>query len=138
VHGTPYKGFWYDAGLFWMDFYNRTETLPGASGTFLVSNTGASRSRGFEGELSYDFLAGLEPSPVPSEPAGLSKSDDKTIQPPAPAANNFWDLHLVVFSNVQFLSARFTESSSTITATSPQTFVGRTPAFAPTFCGKAA
>ena len=26
VHGTPFKGFWYDVGLFWLEFDNRIET----------------------------------------------------------------------------------------------------------------
>ncbi|HZE13070.1 MAG TPA: TonB-dependent receptor plug domain-containing protein, partial [Chthoniobacterales bacterium] len=42
VHGTPIKGFWYDVGLFWMQFENRTESINvgGSSTLFFVQNSG--------------------------------------------------------------------------------------------------
>lgn len=55
VHGTPFKGFWYDVGLFWMLFDNRTETQNISNTDFIILNTGSSRHRGLEGELYYDF-----------------------------------------------------------------------------------
>ena len=57
VHGTPYKGFWYDVGLFWMLFDNRTETQNISNTDFIILNTGSTRHRGLEGELYYDLLA---------------------------------------------------------------------------------
>ena len=59
VHGTPIKGFWYDVGLFWMEFENRTENVNvgGSSTLFFVQNTGNTRHRGLEAEFSYDLLA---------------------------------------------------------------------------------
>jgi hypothetical protein len=66
VHGTPYKGFWYDVGLFWMLFDNRTETQNIGNTDFIILNTGSSRHRGLEGELYYDFLARFQHPPVPS------------------------------------------------------------------------
>ena len=42
VHGTPYKGFWYDVGLFWMLFDNRTETQNISNTDFIILNTGSS------------------------------------------------------------------------------------------------
>jgi Fe(3+) dicitrate transport protein len=57
IHGTPVKGLWYDVGLFWMEFNNRTENMnvAGSNTDFIVLNTGSSRHRGFEGEISYDL-----------------------------------------------------------------------------------
>jgi Fe(3+) dicitrate transport protein len=126
VHGTPYKGFWYDAGLFWMVFDNRTETLPipGEPGVFFVSNSGSSRNRGFEGELSYDFMELIRGSEPANAQDGLSRDgkDEKQMQQ-SPAFSFLADWHLVVFSNVQLLDAVFTESETGL--------VGNTPAFAP-------
>ncbi len=68
---VPDKGFWYDVGAFWMIFDNRTESLNvDANGNpsntdFVIQNSGTSRHRGFEGELSYDFLAPFQNPPVP-------------------------------------------------------------------------
>ncbi len=46
VHGTPIKGLWYDVGLFWTQFDNRTENMnvAGSNTQFIVLNTGSSRS----------------------------------------------------------------------------------------------
>ena len=56
VHGTPIKGLWYDLGLFWIEFDNRTETQAFSPTDFIIVNSGSTRHRGFEGEISYDFL----------------------------------------------------------------------------------
>ncbi|MGH7938204.1 MAG: TonB-dependent receptor family protein, partial [Chthoniobacterales bacterium] len=61
VHGTPaaIPGLWYDLGLFWMNFDNRTETAflnPGINNDTILINSGDTRHRGFEGEFAYDLL----------------------------------------------------------------------------------
>ncbi len=81
VHGTPVTGLFYDAGLFWIDFDNRIETIVINATDSVNQNSGDTRNRGFEGELSYDFLA--------SRPGGR---------------------HLSAFANLQLLDARFTRS----------------------------
>ncbi len=84
VHGTPYKGFWYDVGAFWMIFDNRTESLNvDASGNpsntdFISENSGTSRNRGFEGEVSYDLLAPFQNPPVKPPPAEVMEKTRKT------------------------------------------------------------
>lgn len=48
VHGTPVKGLWYDVGLFWMEFDNRTENQflnPGVNQDTILSNSGSTRHR---------------------------------------------------------------------------------------------
>jgi Fe(3+) dicitrate transport protein len=82
VHGTPVKGLFYDASLFWIDFKNRIETTVVSPVESLLQNSGDTRHRGFEGELSYDLLA---------------------------ARGN--DVHLTIFGNVSLLDARFTRSN---------------------------
>ena len=81
VHGTPVTGLFYDAGLFLIDFDNRIETIAITNLDSVNQNSGDTRNRGFEGELSYDFLAGR---------AG--------------------GRHLSAFANLQLLDARFTRS----------------------------
>ena len=81
VHGTPITGFWYDVGLFWIDFDNRIESVAINNLDVINVNTGDTRHRGFEGELSYDFLAYRKNS-----------------------------LHLTAFANLQLLDATFTSS----------------------------
>jgi Fe(3+) dicitrate transport protein len=81
VHGTPIKGLFYDAGLFWIDFDNRIETIVLSATDSINQNTGNTRHRGFEGELSYDFLN-----------ADISGR------------------HLIAFANLSLLDARFTAS----------------------------
>ena len=71
-----------------MDFDNRTETAflnPGVNNDTILINSGSTRHRGFEGELSYDLLQ-LVQAP------GLSGS------------------HLTVSGNLQLLDAEFTAS----------------------------
>jgi len=82
VHGTPVKGLFYDASLFWIDFKNRIETITISPVESLLQNSGDTRHRGFEGEVSYDLLA--------------SGGDA---------------LHLTVFGNVSLLDAKFTRSN---------------------------
>ena len=57
VHGTPIKGLFYDASLFWIDFRNRIETIVISPVESVFQNSGDTRHRGFEGEISYDVLA---------------------------------------------------------------------------------
>jgi Fe(3+) dicitrate transport protein len=82
VHGTPVKGLFYDASLFWIDFKNRIETIVISPVESVLQNSGNTRHRGFEGEVSYDFLA---------------------------ARNG--PLHLTAFGNVSLLDAKFTKSN---------------------------
>ena len=82
VHGTPVTGLFYDASLFWIDFKNRIETIVISPVESVYQNSGDTRHRGFEGELSYDFLAGRKGG-----------------------------LHLTAFGNVSLLDARFTNSN---------------------------
>ena len=82
VHGTPVKGLFYDASLFWIDFKNRIETIVISPVESVLQNSGDTRHRGFEGEVSYDVLA---------------------------ARNN--GLHLTLFGNISLLDARFTKSN---------------------------
>jgi Fe(3+) dicitrate transport protein len=117
VHGTPFKGFWYDVGLFWMEFDNRTETQSTGGADFILVNSGSSRHRGFEGEVSFDFLANRSLVPAP-EPDSKDLNSVRT----SPVAVNPW--HLIVFSNLQLLDAEFTDSRT-------PSLVGNEPAFAP-------
>jgi Fe(3+) dicitrate transport protein len=82
VHGTPVPGLFYDASLFWIDFKNRIETIVISPTESVFQNSGDTRHRGFEGELSYDFLAG--------------RGDG---------------LHFTAFGNVSLLDAKFTKSN---------------------------
>ena len=82
VHGTPVTGLFYDASLFWIDFKNRIETIVISPTESVLQNSGDTRHRGFEGEISYDFLAGRHDG-----------------------------LHLTAFGNVSLLDAKFTSSN---------------------------
>jgi Fe(3+) dicitrate transport protein len=81
VHGTPVRGLFYDAGLFLIDFDNQIETIVLSPTESVNQNSGDTRNRGFEGEISYDFLAG-----------------------------RLGGRHLTAFANLQLLDARFTKS----------------------------
>jgi Fe(3+) dicitrate transport protein len=81
AHGTPVPGLFYDASLFWIDFKNRIETIVISPVESVFQNSGDTRHRGFEGELSYDVFA---------------------------ARKN--GLHLTAFGNVSLLDAKFTRS----------------------------
>jgi Fe(3+) dicitrate transport protein len=135
VHGTPFKGFWYDVGLFWMLFDNRTETQNISNTDFIILNTGSTRHRDLEGELSYDLLAPFQHAPLPElqpEPSKGVVDAGKAIHVPGVLPGDYRPFKLVAFSNVQFLDAEFTESALLIPGTD-ETFVGNTPAFAPDF-----
>ena len=82
VHGTPVKGLFYDASLFWIDFKNRIETIVISPVETELRNSGNTRHRGFEGEMSYDLFAARGGS-----------------------------LHLTPFANLSLLDARFTRSN---------------------------
>jgi Fe(3+) dicitrate transport protein len=137
VHGTPYKGFWYDIGLFWMLFDNRTETQNISNTDFIILNTGSSRHRGLEGELSYDLFAPFQHPPIALQPETGKDVVDKSKAIPVPGVlpTDYRPLKLIAFSNVQFLDAEFTESTLLIPDTN-RTIVGNTPAFAPNFLMK--
>lgn len=81
VHGTPANGLFYDVSLFQIDFRNRIETITLNNTDSVNVNSGDTRHRGFEGQLSYDFLA----------PRGGK-------------------VHLVGFGNISLLDATFTAS----------------------------
>ena len=143
VHGTPFKGFWYDVGAFWMIFDNRTESLNvDANGNpsntdFVIQNTGTTRNRGFEGEISYDFLAPFQHPPVEAPPTdGKDAKDAKDVgketKVPGVMLEHYHPIQLIAFSNAQLLDAVYTESllHETSSPTSP-TLVGNPPAFAP-------
>jgi Fe(3+) dicitrate transport protein len=129
VHGTPFKGFWYDVGLFWMEFSNRTENQAQTATDFEIVNTGNTRHRGFEGEVAYDFLAPFQHEITPTDTTtakDAKSSKDVTVVPPTPP------LQLIVFGNVQLLDAEFTESGQTFLVNGvPNSFVGNAPAYAP-------
>jgi Fe(3+) dicitrate transport protein len=133
VHGTPIKGFWYDVGLFWMEFENRTENInvAGSSTLFFVQNSGNTRHRGVEAEFSYDLLAPFQTEIAPVTKTADSKSNKDVAVAPPPSR----PLQLIVFSNVQYLDAEFTESQVLIPGTT-QTLVGNEPAYAPEFIWK--
>jgi hypothetical protein len=114
VHGTPYKGFWYDIGLFWMLFDNRTETQNISNTDFIILNTGSTRNRGLEGELYYDLLAPFQHPPVVEmQPEPGKAVVDASKSPPVPGVSmaDYHPLKLIAFSNVQFLDAVYTESA---------------------------
>jgi Fe(3+) dicitrate transport protein len=125
VHGTPIKGLWYDVGLFWMEFSNRTESQNVTTTDFIIVNSGNTRHRGLEAEISYDFLA---PFQQDLAPATDSKSSSKDMPVPPIVSH---PLQLVVFTNIQLLDAEFTESTQIIPNSGGQTFVGNDPAYAP-------
>jgi Fe(3+) dicitrate transport protein len=133
IHGTPIKGFWYDVGLFWMEFENRTENINvgGSSTLFFVQNSGNTRHRGIEAEFSYDFLAPFQPeiSAATTTTTDSKSNKDVTVPPPS------HPLQLIVFSNFQYLDAEFTDSQILIPGTT-QTLVGNEPAYAPEFIWK--
>ncbi|MEP6699128.1 MAG: TonB-dependent receptor, partial [Verrucomicrobiota bacterium] len=101
MHGTPIKGLWYDVGFFWMQFDNRTETQRFSPTDFIIINSGNTRHRGFEGEVSYDFLAPFQQAiaPAPEAKDGKSIADSKGFVAPPPQVSH--PLQLIVFSNLQ-------------------------------------
>ena len=86
VHGTPLHGLFYDVSVFQVNVKDRIESQQIANaplGNTINVNTGDTRSRGFEGEVSYDFL---------------QARDLQTAQ------------HLSVFANLTVLDATFTST----------------------------
>lgn len=83
VHGTPVTGLFYDAGVYEIDLKQRVETVMVDADPDDLADivTGDVRSRGFEGEVSYDFLA--------------AKSGKR---------------HLIAFADLNLQDARFTRS----------------------------
>ena len=132
VHGTPIKGLWYDVGLFWMEFSNRTENINvgGSSTLFFVQNSGNTRHRGIEAEISYDLLAPFQHEMPATTTTDAKSGKDVSVAPPPSRP-----LQLIVFSNFQYLDAEFTESEIFIPGTT-QTLVGNQPAYAPDFIWK--
>jgi Fe(3+) dicitrate transport protein len=121
-----------------MLFDNRTETQNISNTDFIILNTGSSRHRGLEGELSYDFLAPFQHPPMPEvQPESGKGVVDASKNTPVPGISlkDYHPLKLIAFSNVQFLDAEFTESTLLIPNTD-KTIVGNTPAFAPEFLMK--
>ena len=97
-----------------MLFNNRTETQNIGNTDFIILNTGSSRNRGLEGELSYDFLAPFQHPPiVEMQPEPGKGVVDASGAPPVPGVSmaDYQPLKLIAFSNVQFLNAEFTESA---------------------------
>ena len=84
VHGVPVSGLYYDVSVFWIDFRNRIEAQHINAIDVIEVNSGDTRSRGFEGQLNYDFLA-------------HSTLADRGE-------------HLEAFVNASLLNARFTSS----------------------------
>ena len=124
VHGTPIKGLWYDVGLFWNEFSNRTETQFFTPTDFIIVNSGDTRHRGFEGEIAYDFMELFHGTGLP-ESDGYAK-DDKDAKGPVTRAtqSSFVGWHLNVFSNLQLLDAEFTDSQI-------PGQIGKEPAYSP-------
>lgn len=82
VHGTPLKGLFYDAGVFWIEVHDRVETLALSPLESIAHVTGDTRHRGFEGEVAYEI--------APSAGAG----------------------RLRLFADLSLLDARFTSSAT--------------------------
>ncbi|HEX3097196.1 MAG TPA: TonB-dependent receptor, partial [Usitatibacter sp.] len=84
VHGWPARGFYYDVGLFEVDFRHRIETQAVNATDVVNVNTGDTRHRGIEAEAHYDVAPWLH----------------------RPASE-----HLEIFGNASLLEARFTASA---------------------------
>lgn len=123
VHGTPIRGLWYDLGLFWMEFENRTETQFFTPTDFIIVNSGSTRHRGFEGEVSYDFMELFRDAFLPENPPASAK-DDKGGPVTRATQHSFVGWHLNLFSNLQLLDAEFTDSEI-------PGQIGKTPAYSP-------
>ncbi|MGI8433022.1 MAG: TonB-dependent receptor family protein [Chthoniobacterales bacterium] len=125
VHGTPIKGLWYDFGLFWTEFDNRTETQSFTPTDFIIVNSGSTRHRGFEGEISYDFMELCHRDDVLVQAENDAKEAKDNDGPVTRATqSSFVGWHLNAFSNLQLLDATFTDSQI-------PGQVGNTPAYSP-------
>jgi Fe(3+) dicitrate transport protein len=85
VHGVPLTGLYYDVSVFWIDFKNRIEAQHINATDVIEVNSGDTRSRGFEGQINYDFFA--------------------------PTARALRGEHLEGFFSLSLLNARFTQSA---------------------------
>jgi Fe(3+) dicitrate transport protein len=85
VHGVPVTGLYYDVSVFWIDFKNRIEAQHINATDVLEVNSGDTRSRGFEGQINYDFFA--------------------------PTTRALRGEHLEGFFSLSLLNARFTQSA---------------------------
>ncbi|HTH66789.1 MAG TPA: TonB-dependent receptor [Rhodanobacter sp.] len=86
VHGVPVTGLYYDVSLFLINFRNQIEAVHLNNVDVVEVNTGDTRSRGFEGQLNYDFLART----------ALANRGE----------------HLEAFVNASLLNARYTASAT--------------------------
>ena len=84
VHGWPVLGLYYDVSVFQVNVRNRIESRQITQTQSIDVNTGNTRSRGVEGEGSYDLLK---------------------LWPAAPDSE-----HLTLFLNASYLNATFTSS----------------------------
>jgi Fe(3+) dicitrate transport protein len=84
IHAWPSKGFYYDVSLYEVDFKNRIESIKINNTDSINRNSGDSRHRGFEAEVSYDLFA-----ETPRATGGE---------------------HLTLFGNLSLLNATFTAS----------------------------
>ena len=84
VHGWPVLGLYYDVSMFQVNVRNRIESEQISQTQSIDVNTGNTRSRGIEGEGSYDLLQ---------------------LWPAAPDGE-----HLTAFINASYLNATFTSS----------------------------
>ncbi|HEX5209438.1 MAG TPA: TonB-dependent receptor [Steroidobacteraceae bacterium] len=84
VHGWPVLGLYYDVSVFQVNARNRIESQALSPTQSIDVNTGNTRSRGVEGEGSYDLLK---------------------LWPAAPDSE-----HLTLFLNASYLNATFTSS----------------------------
>ncbi len=112
-------------GLFWIEFDNRTETQAFTPTDFVIVNSGSTRHRGFEGEVSYDFMELFHRADAPV-PEAKDAKDAKDNDGPVTRAtqSSFVGWHVNVFTNLQLLDATFTDSQI-------PGQVGNTPAYSP-------
>jgi len=85
VHGTPLPGLFYDVSVFQINFSNRIESRRLNATDVINVNTGDTRHRGFEGEVSYDFLAGRKSAEHLTAFLNLALLDAKFVDSDNPA-----------------------------------------------------
>ncbi len=119
MHGTPYKGFWYNIGAFWMLFDNRTETQNIGNTDFIILIQAAAVTevwraslRRFPGSLP---TSGRSSRCNPSPGKGVVDAS-KSAPVPGISMADYHPLKLIAFSNVQFLT-RIPESALLIPGT---------------------
>lgn len=84
VHGTPVRGLFYDASLFWIEVKNRVETQALNTIDYVNVNTGDTRNRGFEGEVVYDFWTGRSDHTHLSAFSSLALLDARVVRSSLP------------------------------------------------------